>query len=145
MKEMRFLASDDRIFAETGERVDADVTLYIAIGTDPDKLRICELDLTADNAALLRKELGPWTDVAHEPGHIRTEPVYSTRSRGQNPATHDYYRRMRAWADETGRGSQYHPLEKGGWYYSPVLRREFAAHLRSIATATANGAEAGQQ
>lgn len=133
MKEMRFLASDDVIFAATGERVDADTTVYIAIGTDPDKLRIHELDLTQDNADRLRKELGQWIDAAHEPGAISTEPVRSSRNRGQNAATHDYYRRMRAWADRTGREKLYHPLEKGGWYYSPTLRREFAEHLRALA------------
>lgn len=133
MKEMRFLASDDRIFFESGDRVDADVTVYIAIGSDPDRLKIHELDLTQDNADQLRKELGPWINAAHEPGAISTEPVRSNRNRGQNPATHDYYRRMRAWADQTGREKQYHPLEKGGWYYSPVLRRDFAEHLRALA------------
>lgn len=149
MKRVQVFIGCDRTWADSRTLVPADETVYLAFGPDPDHLHVRELDLAAPWAKGLREYLQPFLDAGHAPGEMDV-PGGTDNARGtgtRKKAGHtgsqenvSYHRQMRAWADAAGyavRGKPgYQKLAKGGYYYSPALKRDYAAYLASIAEVT---------
>jgi len=136
MQELRFISSDDLCFhEEDGRRVDAEVTLYLALGTDLSNLKPTALDLTHEHAKELRAVLARYFTAGHEPGDVVTPgTVPGKKDVANDPDTRRYNERMRAWADTTEEFAApkgYHALPRGGFYHSRPLMAAYRAYLRA--------------
>ena len=146
MIRVQLVLIDDAVYARTGQVAEAAETFYLAFGTDPDKLEVREINLTAENAGLCTAEVGAWYGFGHEPGAIDA-PGGLHRNDGRyrheggvsgSQETAPYNQRMRAWADRTGFTRKngkpgYTALAKGGYYHSSQLRAAYAGYLTALA------------
>jgi hypothetical protein len=89
--------SDDLIYAETGEKVEADETVVLSIGG----IRR-ELDLTKKHADELRETLEPYLRAGHQPG---AEPHAPAGQVGAGKSSmivgRERMAKLREWVDET--------------------------------------------
>jgi hypothetical protein len=72
MQELSIISVCDMTYAETGERVPPEQTVYLAFGDDPRRLEPLQLDLTGDWARKLREAIGPFLGAGHVPGEVVT-------------------------------------------------------------------------
>src|ERR1700743_797611 len=137
MQEIQLILTDDMTRHHSGERVGADLTVYLAFGRDPDRLSPQALDLTKEHYDELAELVGPWLGARHRPGAIGSRPglpPQQAAQAGNDPATRSYNAAMRAFADATPgleAPAGYRKLEKGGFYYTAALRDAYRVHLIS--------------
>lgn len=137
MQELTFVGSCDMTFAGTGERVSAPNTVYLAVGADPDRLTVLQLDLCDDWHKTFTEDVLPFVRAAHKPGEVLT-PAGARRSPGAHEGAAGkrawtFNRNMRAWADANEMGGEYRKLAKGGYYHSSRLQDAYAEYLQSLA------------
>jgi hypothetical protein len=139
VKRVQVFIGCDSHYAEGGELISSDETIYIAAGPDPDHLKVREVDLCAACALELRGRLQPFLDASHDPGEMDT-PAGSTEHktpRRMRPTAESmaYNDGMREWADRTGYTQPegkpgYRQLGgRGGYYHSVALKRAYAEML----------------
>jgi hypothetical protein len=133
MKKVQLFIGDDLHHAEDGQLIPADRTLFFAFGPDRDKLEVHEIDLTDLHAEEFLAFLARYREASHEVGAIATpEPL------GPGHPAKDglgYLRAMREWADRTPGFENpvgYHKMNKGGFYHSVRLRREYEKYLAGM-------------
>jgi hypothetical protein len=128
---MRPVISDDRIFYETQQRVDATETHTVSL----DGVEV-ELDLTAANAQRLLEDVQVWLECGHAPG-TPSGPVKLPGRRmpsTEAPKTRALHKAMRDYGDanEMGEGAGYErrPGGKTGYIYDGMLLAGFQGYLR---------------
>lgn len=137
MQELAITSSCDMIFAASGERRPAEKTVYLALGDDPKRLTVVQLDLSDDWWLRLYDELAPYLAAGHEPGKVFSpgQPAKSRSGskRGQDQVSREYNTAMRKWCDETGFEPRYVTLDGGGYRYPRPLTAAYAEHLMKLA------------
>lgn len=136
MKETRVVVSDDKIFRDTGTRVEAVESHTVSL----DGVEV-ELDLSAESVKQLYRDVMPWLEAGHEPGTTGApgSPGTKTRKPGQRapsseaPSTRALHAAMRKYGDEHGLGDGTGYRKRGGgktgYAYEPVLRAAYQGYL----------------
>lgn len=127
MRELQLILSDDLTYAQTGERVQADETVVIALDSVTR-----ELDLTAANAKKLRELMRPYLEAGHAPG--QQSATSEEKSRDSRLVTaRARQKAMREFADALGLRSDdgerpVYITPGGAYYYSNKLKQMYEAH-----------------
>jgi len=128
VKFIQIICSCDMTRATEPDRhVPAEETLYLAIGPDPDKLDIRELDLTRDWAKALREAMAPFLDASHEPGEMGTPDTPAASRASKNREVQEFNKARIEWAKAMGYNLT--ALVKGGYYPPAKTKRAYAHHL----------------
>lgn len=124
MKYVQIIAACDMTKADTGEIVPAAETVYLAFGSDPNDLKVRELDLAGKWSEELHEFLLPYLDASHEPGDLVTP---ATDGGGDTTDKRQYKRNNVAWAQRNGYNLT--KLVRGGWYVPVKTKQAYAHHL----------------
>ena len=131
MRETRVVISDDLLWSRNGERVDATETHILRL----DDTEV-ELDLTAENGALLLDDLKMWLDAGHKPSRSADDPSGQPEPAGNITSARSLLAVMRRYGDTNGlgegKGYKHRGGGKAGYDYDPLLKVAFQAYLKQV-------------
>ena len=127
MKYVQIIAACDMTKAVSGEISPAAETVYLALGTDPKKLEVRELDLSQDWAKELHDRVQPFIDASHEPGELITPGGESHPSDNGPADTRGFNKARVTWAQ--AHGYNVTKMVRGGYYPPVKTRKAYALHL----------------